>query len=82
MSAQCRLTLPGNCFVREIVREVAGARMRRLCTTRQCRVTAGTPENGDERCGFVRAWRRGTCGVGVCYSTSRLVSIWVASVRK
>jgi hypothetical protein len=35
--------------------EAAGARMRRLCPTRQYRVTAGTPKNGDEGCGFVRA---------------------------
>jgi len=45
----------GNCFVRGIARAAAGARMRRLCPTRQCRVTAGTPKNGDEGCGFVRA---------------------------
>jgi hypothetical protein len=38
----------GNCFVRGIARAAAGARMRRLCPTRQCRVTAGTPKNGDE----------------------------------
>jgi hypothetical protein len=52
-----------NCFVREIARAAAGARMRGLCTTRQRNVTAGAPENGDERCSFVRAWRRSTCGV-------------------
>jgi predicted GNAT superfamily acetyltransferase len=40
---------------RRIARAAAGARMRRICPTRQCRVTAGTSENGDERCGFVRA---------------------------
>ena len=45
----------GNCLVRGIARAAAGARMRRLCPTRQCRIAAGASKNGDESCGLVRA---------------------------